>query len=59
MVKHQAWKVEDVFVLPLIDDSRILGLHPWDAWHDPNYMDGLLLHPGLKPHHRLVYKSRE
>jgi hypothetical protein len=19
------------------------GLHPWDAWHDPRYLDGLLL----------------
>ena len=25
------------------------GLHPWDAWHDPRYLDKLLLDPSRRP----------
>lgn len=27
------------------------ALAPWDAWHDPQYLDKLLLAPELKPSH--------
>ena len=32
------------------------GLAPWDDWHNPSYLDGLLLSPDLKPQ-MLLFKS--
>ena len=34
------------------------GLRPWDDWHDPNYLDKLLLSPSKKPS-SLVYKKNQ
>jgi hypothetical protein len=31
------------------------ALRPWDAWHNPNYLDGLLVSPAKKPTN-LIYK---
>lgn len=31
------------------------ALRPWDAWHNPNYLDGLLISPAKKPSN-LIYK---
>jgi len=31
------------------------ALRPWDAWHNPNYLDGLLISPAKKPAN-LIYK---
>jgi hypothetical protein len=36
--------------------NAFYGLRPWDAWHDPNFLDGLLLSLEKKPVARLVYK---
>jgi len=33
------------------------GLVPWDAWHDPHYLDSLLL-PGLERPSRVVLSAR-
>lgn len=33
------------------------GLAPWDNWHDPHFLDSLLLSEDLKLSARLVYKS--
>ena len=48
-----------------IYDARIIeefldafyGLTPWDDWHDPNYLDKLLISPEKKPKH-LVFKKK-
>ena len=32
------------------------GLVPWDDWHDPQYLDKLLVSPDKKPKH-LLYKK--
>ena len=32
------------------------GLGPWDDWHDPTYLDQLLVSPEKKPS-RLVFKN--
>lgn len=32
-----------------------LGLYPWDAWHDPNYLDKFLV-PGLGRPEAVKYK---
>ncbi len=32
------------------------ALAPWNDWHDPNYLDRLLLSPDLKPK-TLVFKA--
>jgi hypothetical protein len=29
--------------------SAFHGLHPWDAWHDPNYLDKLLVSVDKRP----------
>jgi hypothetical protein len=34
------------------------GLRAWDDWHDPKYLDGLLLSPKMKPG-TLVYKQEK
>jgi immunity protein 26 of polymorphic toxin system len=36
--------------------NAFYALAPWDDWHDPHYLDGLLLSPDKKPH-RLAFKS--
>lgn len=34
------------------------GLHPWDKWHDPEYLDGLLIDPSKKPDpSQLIFKA--
>jgi len=35
------------------------GLSPWDDFHDPHYLDRLLVDPSVKPHARLVYSRTE
>lgn len=37
--------------------NAFFGLVPWDDWHDPAYLDGLLLSADKKPR-RLIYKKR-
>lgn len=52
------------FVGATIRGSRIVnefanafcGLHPWDDWANPDYLDGLLISPAKKPKH-LVTKT--
>jgi hypothetical protein len=34
------------------------GLHPWDAWYEPDYLDKLLIHPDRKPKN-LVLRQKE
>lgn len=34
------------------------GLQAWDDWHDPHFLDELLLTPAMKPRH-LVYIKRQ
>ena len=36
--------------------NAFYALAPWDDWHDPQYLDRLLLSPAKKPQ-RLVYKN--
>jgi hypothetical protein len=38
--------------------NAFYGLTPWDDWHDPYYLDHLLVSPEKKPVQRLVYKSK-
>ena len=35
--------------------NAFYSLTPWDDWHDPRYLEGLLLSPDKKPQ-RLAYK---
>ena len=44
----------------IVDDfvNAFHGLAPWDDWHDPRYLDTLLLDPSKKPR-GLVYKDKE
>lgn len=36
------------------------GLHPWDAWHNPKYLDQLLVSSQKKPStHRLLFTGGE
>jgi len=37
--------------------NAIRGLRAWDDWHNPHYLDGLLISPQKKPAN-LVYKAR-
>lgn len=32
-------------------------LRPWDEWHDPCYLDTLLISPDKKPHHLIYTKT--
>ncbi len=51
------------FVGAVVEGSAIVqefmnafhALAPWDAWHDPNFLDSLLISPSRKPT-RLMYK---
>ena len=37
--------------------NAFYGLHPWDAWHNPRYLDRLLIDPSRKPpDSRLIFK---
>ena len=38
--------------------SAFYGLTPWDDWHDPKFLDGMLVDPSVKPHGRLVYSKK-
>jgi hypothetical protein len=44
---------------PLVEEflSAFHALKPWDAWHDPAYLDKLLISPSKKPA-ELVYSKR-
>lgn len=35
------------------------GLEAWDDWHDPNYLDKLLISPTKRPRHLLLKKSMQ
>lgn len=37
--------------------NAYFGLVPWDKWHDPNYLDSLLLAGHTKPIDRIIYKD--
>lgn len=44
----------------LVEDfaNAFYGLAPWDDWYVPDYLDGYLLSPEMKPLARLVYSGR-
>jgi len=35
------------------------GLLPWDDWHDPTYLDKLLVHPDRKPKYVVTISTKE
>ncbi|MBI3848470.1 MAG: hypothetical protein HY292_27880 [Planctomycetes bacterium] len=35
------------------------GLEPWDDWHDPEYLDSLLLSPDRKPKNAVFAKGKK
>lgn len=37
--------------------NAFYGLRPWDAWHDPNYLDQFLVSMAKKPVGRLIYED--
>lgn len=37
--------------------NAFYALHPWDDWYRPDYLDGMLISPSVKPTN-LVFKSR-
>ena len=43
----------------IIDDfiKAYFSLAPWDDWHDPEYLDKLLISPDKKPEN-LIYKNK-
>lgn len=38
--------------------NAYFGLMPWDDWYVPDYLDKLLVSPGRKPVHRLLFSGR-
>lgn len=52
--KKQKWQVGDYFGIPIEDDFIKA---PWDDWHDPEYLDKLLISPDKKPEN-LIYKNK-
>jgi hypothetical protein len=38
--------------------NAFYSLHAWDDWHDPNYLDKLLISPTMKPS-SLIYKRNQ
>ena len=57
--KKQKWQVGDYFGIPIEDDfiKAYFSLAPWDDWHDPEYLDKLLISPDKKPEN-LIYKNK-
>ena len=57
--KKQKWQVGDYFGIPIEDDfiKAYFSLAPWDDWHDPEYLDKLLISPDKKPE-SLIYKNK-
>lgn len=37
--------------------NAFFGLLPWDDWHDPQYLDSLLISTDLKPVNRLIFNK--
>ena len=38
--------------------NAFYGMFPWDHFHDPEYLDKLLVSSKLKPTQRLVFKEK-
>lgn len=57
--KKQKWQVGDYFGIPIEDDfiKAYFSLALWDDWHDPEYLDKLLISPDKKPEN-LIYKNK-
>lgn len=54
--KKQKWQVGDYFGIPIEDDfiKAYFSLAPWDDWHDPEYLDKLLISPDKKPENLII-----
>jgi hypothetical protein len=52
--RNAGWVGAKIYDAELVQDflNAYFGLSFWDDYHDPNYLDGLLLDPTNKPHRR-------
>ena len=59
-LRSKGWVGAKVIGSGIVEEfvNAYYGLRPWDDWHDPSYLDGLLVSPERKPD-RLVYKRMQ
>jgi hypothetical protein len=56
--RSRGWEGARIHEPSVVEDflDAFYGLAPWDVYHDPDYLDSLLISPDKKPHNIILKK---